>query len=236
MTDFGQILRHALTQPEGRTLLTGGVVAAGLWAAIEGAEAMLFGGAPRLDRALLRAVRGAGDAPVGPRWLEPLARDYTALGSVGVLALLVLGTAGYLWLRRRGPVAAFLLGTVGGGLVLNTLLKVGVDRPRPAPGLRESTVFSPSFPSGHAALAAVTYLTLGALLASTHSRRGPKRYLLGGALLIPGTVGVTRVYLGVHWPTDVCAGWALGAAWALCCWVGAAGLRDAPDGQERPPA
>ena len=97
----------------------------------------------------------------------------------------------------------------------STLLKMGFDRARPDLVPHGSFVSTASFPSGHAMMSAVTYLTLGALLASVHSPTRVKAYLLALALVLTLLVGLSRIYLGVHWPTDVAAGWAVGAAWAL---------------------
>ena len=116
--------------------------------------------------------------------------------------------------RPQDPCRAVLLVAVGGGVLLSTLLKIGFDRPRPDLVPHGAVVYA-SFPSGHAMLSAVVYLTLGALLARVQPRRLLKLYLLGLAILLTVAVGISRVYLGVHWPTDVVAGWAsapLGAA------------------------
>jgi undecaprenyl-diphosphatase len=110
-------------------------------------------------------------------------------------------------------------------MLLSTLLKMGFDRPRPDLVPHGALVYTASFPSGHATLSAVVYLTLGALLARVQPRLVLKLYLLGLAILLTVMVGVSRVYLGVHWPTDVLAGWAVGAAWALLCWATALWLQ-----------
>jgi undecaprenyl-diphosphatase len=111
------------------------------------------------------------------------------------------------------------LASVVGGSLLTNLLKGTFDRPRPDVVPHAVRVFTSSFPSGHAALSAVTYLSLGALLASEHSSYGIKTYFLSLALLLTIAVGLSRIYLGVHYPTDVLAGWCAGAAWAILCWL-----------------
>jgi undecaprenyl-diphosphatase len=142
-----------------------------------------------------------------------------------VLTFVTLAVAGFLILQRKAHAALFVALAVGGGMLLSTLLKMGFDRPRPDLVPHGAVVYSASFPSGHSMMAAVAYLTLGALLARVQPRRRLKLYLLGLAILLTVAVGVSRVYLGVHWPTDVLAGWALGAAWALLCWAGALWLQ-----------
>ena len=133
--------------------------------------------------------------------------------------LVTLCATAYFLLHGRYPEAGLLLVAVVGGILLTALLKLGFDRPRPDLVPHLAQVFTASFPSGHAKLSAVTYLTLGALLARIHSQVRVKAYLLLLGLLLTLLVGVSRVYLGVHWPTDVLAGWMLGGAWALLCWL-----------------
>ena len=109
--------------------------------------------------------------------------------------------------------------------MLETMLKLGFARPRPELVSHLVDVTSFSFPSGHATMATITYLTLGVLLARVQERRRMKLYLLAVAILVALIVGISRVYLGVHWPTDVLAGWCVGAAWALACWLVATWLQ-----------
>lgn len=195
--------------------------AAALWAFIELADEVLEGETHTLDTALLLALRAAGDPsdPLGPAWVEEMARDVTALGGVVVLVLLTAAALGYLLLDRKRHAALAVLVAVGGGQAVSALLKLAFDRPRPDLVPHLSHVYTASFPSGHAMMAAVTYLTLAALLAQVHESWRIRFYLLGVALLLTLLVGFSRVYLGVHWPSDVAAGWALGAAWALACWT-----------------
>lgn len=172
------------------------------------------------DRALLLALREPGnpDDPLGPHWVEQMATDITSLGSYTLLTLLVVGIAGHLLLQGRRASALLLVGTALSAVLLSTGLKELIDRPRPDVVLHLANVSSPSFPSGHAMLSATIYLTLGALLARGVPPGHLRRMYLGLAIGITLLVGISRVYLGVHWPTDVLAGWTLGALWAWGCW------------------
>jgi undecaprenyl-diphosphatase len=131
----------------------------------------------------------------------------------------MLGSTGYLLLIGKKRSALFMLAAVGTGILASLLLKTGFDRPRPALVPHGSIVYTKSFPSGHSMMAAVTYLTIGALLMRAHVRRAARGYILGAAILVTVLVGVSRVYLGVHWPTDVLAGWAAGGLWASTAWL-----------------
>ncbi len=194
-----------------------------LWVFIEVAEEVVEGEAHSVDAAILLALRTGGDLadPLGPRWLEEFARDITALGSPGVLAMLVAAVAVFLALAGRLRTSLFLLLATASGALATALLKQGFHRPRPDLVPHATYVVSASFPSAHAMVSAVVYLTLGALIARMVPQRRLKLYVIAVAALLAGLIGISRVYLGVHWPTDVLAGWAAGAAWALACWVAA---------------
>ncbi len=196
-------------------------VAAGLFAFAELAEAVVEGDTRAFDEFLLLGLRSAADPsdPLGPRWLEEMMRDFTALGGTGVLSAVTLAVVGFLSLTRKRHAAATVAVAVLGGLLLSQALKWGFARPRPDLVPHGQTVYTQSFPSGHAMLSAVVYLTLGALLARTQPRRRVKLYFLAVAGVLTVVVGVSRVYLGVHWPTDVLAGWTVGAGWAFLCWL-----------------
>lgn len=198
-------------------LLLGG----GVWVFLEVADEVLEGELRSVDEALLLAMRTSGDLsnPLGPPWLEEMARDVTALGGIAVLVLLTLATLVYFLLMGMRRNSLLVGVAVVGGSLLSTLFKAGFDRPRPTLVPYESHVYSASFPSGHSMMSAVVYLTLGVLLARIHNRFVLKAYFLGLAVLLTGAVGISRVYMGVHWPTDVLAGWAAGAVWAMCCWL-----------------
>lgn len=214
-------LLHPLARLERGFLAGLALAATALWGFIELADEVLEGGTRGIDNAVLLAFRNAADPsdPLGPRWLEEMMRDFTALGGIGVLTLFTVAAIGYLLLdgKRHAALAVFV--AVSGGQFLSTLLKLGFDRPRPDLVPHAVAVYTASFPSGHSMMSAVTYLTLGAMLARVDARRSHKIYLLGLALLLTLVVGVSRVYLGVHWPSDVVGGWAVGAAWALLCWT-----------------
>lgn len=184
------------------------------------------------ERALLLGLREPGDPadPVGPAWFEASVMDLTALGGFAVLALVTLLAVGFLLAQRQPGSALMVAIAVGGGTVLSEGLKTVFARVRPDFVAHIVETTSMSFPSGHAMLSAVTYLTLGALLAQAQEQARLRRYILGAAIAVTLLIGVTRVYLGVHWPTDVLAGWCLGASWALLCWSIAAwlGARAAP--------
>lgn len=199
------------------------VLGLGVFAFIGIADEVREGDTLRFDRWLLLALRAPGDPgdPLGPSWLEEMFRDFTALGGSGVLGLLTAVALGYLWLLDLRRVAVFLLLAIAGGLLLSLALKTGFQRPRPDLVSHAAVVYTSSFPSGHSMLSAVVYLTGGALLAVVHAARRVRVYLIGCSILVTLLVGASRVYLGVHWPSDVLAGWAAGAAWASACWLAA---------------
>lgn len=207
---------------------TGGLLAiAGVLAFVGLAGEMQEGETLGFDRALLLALRDPADLAIaiGPGWLPAVARDITGLGGTAVLSFVTFVVCCYLALSGRIASALMTLAAVGSGTLLSTLLKMVYDRPRPDLVPHAVEVTSASFPSGHAMLSAVTYLTLGALLMPVQNRRSLKIYVLAVASAITLMVGLSRVYLGVHWPTDVIGGWCVGAAWALLCWLLAERLR-----------
>lgn len=184
-------------------------------------DAVIEGGTQHVDERVLASLRKADDPsrPIGPRWLPDAAFDVTALGGAWVQGLVVFAIVGFLTLQGMRRTAVFVFAASTGGWLLNTALKEIFQRPRPdiVPHLRE--VLTLSFPSGHAMTSAAVYLTLGALLMRISERRVTKIYCMVMAGLVTGLVGVSRVYLGVHYPTDVLAGWLMGLSWAILCWL-----------------
>lgn len=225
MTTSGmrQAARTVLDRIEFPVLLVGLAIAGALWALVELAEVARDAAPHTFDTAILLAFRQPGhpDMPIGPPWLEGAVRDVTALGSTVVLALIVAAVVIHFFLIGRARTALFILCAVVSGQVLSSLLKAGVDRPRPELVSHLVDVHSLSFPSGHAMLSAITYLTLGALAARFLPGRVTRIYVLALAVLVTLMVGASRVYLGVHWPSDVLAGWCAGFAWAMLWWLAA---------------
>lgn len=213
---------------ERRTVAAIGVAAFALFAFAKLGEEMVEGDTRTFDEYLLLALRSHGDPsnPIGPRWFEEMMRDFTALGGTGVLIMVTLGVVGFFSIMKKRAMALMMFGSVATGMILSQALKWGFSRPRPdlVPALAQVSTLS--FPSGHAMLSAVTYLTLGLLCARTSIPRSAKGYLLSAAIVLALIIGISRVYLGVHWPTDVLAGWAGGAAWAIMCWLVLLWLQD----------
>ncbi len=215
------MLQRITERIEPRVLVAIILAALCIWAFVGLAEEVTEGGTHAFDTRVLLALRSPSDPadPLGPGWVEELGRDVTALGGLGVLTGLTLAVAGFLWLQGNRRSMWLMLIAVAGGQVVSMLAKHGFDRPRPELVPHGMQVYTASFPSGHSMMAAVTYLTLATLIARVQPTRALKAYVLTLAILVTVAVGVSRVYLGVHWPTDVLAGWAAGAAWALGCWL-----------------
>jgi undecaprenyl-diphosphatase len=190
------------------------------------AEEVMEGDTHKLDTAILLAFHTPGNPAdrIGPPWLEEMMRDITALGSYAFIIIVVVAALGYLLLVRKPALVTLTIASVAGGTFISNLLKAGFDRPRPDIE-HAARVFTASFPSGHATLSAVTFLTLGAILTRVNADRRVKLYFMGVAVFLTILVGISRVYLGVHYPSDVLAGWCIGSGWAMLCWAGALWLQ-----------
>lgn len=214
-------LLRILARPESRTLvlIASGSILLLLFVLLTG---QVFGGSTAsIDETLMLLMRETNDIhdPLGPGWFEELARDYTALGGIPILMAFTFFVACYLAMERRYRATVFIVATALSGLIVSTLLKEVFDRPRPDLVETGTRVYTSSFPSAHAMMSACMYLAFGALLARYETRRRKKVTVLTIAALIIMAVGLTRVYLGVHWPTDILAGWTAGTIWALLCWL-----------------
>lgn len=211
--------RELRARVELRLLIGALLIVLALWAFIALASEVSEGDTRTVDETILLAMRNPADRadPFGPLWLEEMARDYTALGGMGIVVLVSGVTCLYMALSRRWTMLWLILAVVVGSLLLNLLLKAGFDRPRPDLVPRGMVVYHASFPSGHAMTAASVYLTLGALLARIQRYRFQAVLIMGTAILVTILVGISRVYLAVHWPSDVVAGWVAGTIWASSC-------------------
>jgi undecaprenyl-diphosphatase len=215
--------RRLLAEAEFSTLAAMGLGAGALLAFLQIADEVREGETGGFDAAILLALRNPADTadPIGPWWIETMFLDITSLGSTTVLTLTTLGALGYLLVKRKHGEALLLFAAVAGGSLVGTALKHVFARPRPELVAHLSEVHTQSFPSGHAMQSAVVFLTIAALVASVHRRLRERLYLIGVAVALTLLVGVSRIYLGVHYPTDVLAGWSAGAAWAMLCWLAA---------------
>lgn len=191
------------------------------------ADELIEGEGWSIDTAILVGLRVPGhlQTPVGPRWLLQAAIDITALG--GATLMWLFGVAGLIWLlyRRLRAEAAWIAVSLIGASLIDNGLKAWIARPRPALVPHLAQVTDPSFPSGHAMVSAALYLTLALMLAESARGWAPRAALVGFASLIVLLIGCSRVYLGVHWPSDVLAGWSFGTAWALAVFAANRWLR-----------
>lgn len=205
-------VNRSTVQPMAAMLLVSALLVAGHLV-----EELREGDTMASDTAILLAFRTPGHlaTPIGPPSLLQSAIDISALGGFTVIWLLTLTVAGFLVLTRRWRQTIILLAAIGGASLLSSLIKVSFHRARPAVVPHLAEVTSASFPSGHAMISAAAYLTIGAMLARTQTSRAARWYLMTLAVILILLIGTTRVYLGVHWPSDVAAGWCFGAAWAL---------------------
>ncbi len=197
------------------------LVVAGVGFFINLTSEMLEGETSGVDKAILLALRTPGHlaTPIGPHWLLQSMIDLSALGGPTVVWLFSAVALGFLLLIRHWAAAGIFTLAIGGASLLNLVVKFGVSRARPEVVPHLTEVANASFPSGHAMISAAVYMTVGALLAQTQKSMLAKTYLLTVFITLALLIGVSRLYLGVHWPSDVLAGWLLGGAWALVFWI-----------------
>lgn len=204
-----------------------GIVALGAYIFLELADEVGENEIAGVDQALLLLFRNPADVsdPLGPPWLEETVTEITSLGGYPILVALIAAVAGYLIVVRKYGPALFVVLSTGLGTLVSQLLKMAYERPRPDLVDHLVPIHTASFPSGHATMSTVVYLTLAALIARLVEETSVRVYVLGVAVLLSIAVGLSRIYLGVHWPSDVAAGWALGAAWASLAWLVVSALR-----------
>lgn len=222
-----QRFKHHLTRiasaTERRVWLTALVAAVVAYGLFELTGEVLEGETRAFDEGVLLMLRNPTDPglPVGPTWLTKMMVDITALGGVTVLTLLVTLVVVYLALRRKFRTAAFVTVSILGGWALSSAMKIGIARPRPEVVQHLVEVTDMSFPSGHAMLSAITYLTLGAMLSRIEEQPSLRYFFPLVAVVLTLIIGLSRIYLGVHYPTDVLGGWAAGTVWACASWFAA---------------
>ena len=202
-------------------ILTCLVCVAGLWMFIEISDEITEAETQSIDTYLLTSLREPVDLekPIGPQWGKEVARDVTALGSKFVLSLVVLVVAGFLFLKKRYGQAWLIVISSLAGVLLTVGLKMLFVRERPDVVPHFVMATTHSYPSGHTMMSSVIYLSLSTMIAHLQDHKRLKVYCILIALVIAFLVGFSRVYLGVHYPTDVLAGWSIGLAWAAFCWI-----------------
>lgn len=197
------------------------IMAGSLWIFAEVSDEVSDRETHHIDQAILLSMREPGDPsnPIGSVKMQEMGRDLTALGGFTILTGLTVSSICLTLFLGKPRLATIIAIGITSGMFLTSLLKRSYDRPRPDLVPHGVVVTNASFPSGHAMMAAIVYLTLGVLLARTQPKLSVRIYLISLSVIITLLVGISRVYLGVHWPTDVLAGWTLGAAWALLFWL-----------------
>ncbi|MFN0264419.1 phosphatase PAP2 family protein [Tepidamorphus sp. 3E244] len=183
------------------------------------------------DHGIILALRSAPDDPLGPPWFEAALVDVTSLGSFTVIGLVCTALLLVLITERHGEAALFLIGSLASGTLVAQAAKWIFERPRPDVVEHLSQTFTSSFPSAHATVGMLSYLVMAAVAVRFIPRAKLRRLVIGCAIAAGVLIGSSRVYLGVHWPSDVVAGWALGAAWASLCWLAAHYLSSRRRGQ-----
>ena len=202
------------------TLLLAMLLAAvGLWGFGLLAEEVMEGDTRKFDERLLIALRQPDNrsVPIGPHWTLQVARDVTAFGSAVGIGIITAVVTGYFLLQRRYGLFVFVLASVGTGTALSLVLKDLFHRPRPEVVPHLTDISSASFPSGHSMMSSIAYLTLATLLSRSVPDWRTKFYFFAVAFVLIGMIGFSRLYLGVHFPTDVLAGWCIGCTWAVIC-------------------
>lgn len=209
-----------LLKKEFLILIGGLILLLFVWGGIELRDLFMVDRAQQFDKWLLLALRDADNPQYlfGPHWVDEAVRDVTALGGPAVLTFMILAVTIYLLLQKKYKSTILVLVVTVGGLVISLLLKDFFlrDRPDIVPALMVET--SPSFPSGHSMLSAIVYLTLGSLLTRLEANPRIRMYIIFIAILTAVSIGLTRIMLGVHFPTDVLVGWIVGFFWATLCW------------------
>ncbi len=195
------------------------IIALGVMTFVEVADDMTEADGQMFDQTVLHWLQPVAGEPRGPWWLQEAAIDLTSLGGISVLTLFAVIAFAFLLIQRKRLSALLLVVGLIGGVALSEGLKALFERERPPVAYQAVETLNASFPSGHALLSTVFYLTLGVMLTRAFPSKQLKAFVLGAAILIALLIGLTRVYLGAHWASDVIAGWCAGAAWAMALWL-----------------
>ena len=204
---------HTIVGAVGIFLVAGLIVGiAGTAAFVALASEVREGETQGFDEAVIRWI-GAHHSPL----LDRAMLEVTALGTGVTVLMIVVIAALFLTLNQHKYSAILLLVATTGGLVLNGVLKLGFERPRPSIFVPVVDTVSSSFPSGHAMSSAIVYGTVAYLAARLHRRRWARWLVMMFALIVIVLISFSRMYLGVHYPSDVLAGVIIGLAWAGFC-------------------
>ena len=220
-SDLVPFLRRAITVARAEFAALGAlaIVTLGTVTFVEIADDMTEADGEAFDQMVLRWMQPVAGQPRGPWWLHEAAADITSLGGIAVLTLFAVVALGMLLILRKWLSALLLLIGLAGGVALSEGLKALFQRERPPAAFQAVETLNASFPSGHALLSTVFYLTVAVMMTRAFPRRRLKAYVLGVGMVFALMVGLTRVYLGAHWASDVMAGWCVGAAWAMALWL-----------------
>jgi undecaprenyl-diphosphatase len=220
-SDLAPFLRRAATVARAEFAALGAfaIITFGVLSFVEIADDMRESDGQAFDHAVLHWMQPVAGSPRGPWWLHEAATDITSLGGIAVLGLFALVAIGFMLILRKWLSALLLVVGLAGGVVLSEGLKAVFERERPPSAFQAVETLNASFPSGHALLSTVFYLSVAVMMARAFPRRRLKVYVLGVGMIFALMIGLTRVYLGAHWASDVMAGWCVGAAWAMALWL-----------------
>ena len=220
-SDLVPFLRRALTVARAEFAALGAlaIITLGIVTFVEIADDMTEADGQAFDQMVLHWMQPVAGQPRGPWWLHEATADITSLGGIAVLGLFAIVAIGILFILRKRLSAFLLVLGLAGGVALSEGLKALFERQRPPAAYQAVETLNASFPSGHALLSTVFYLTVAVMMTRAFPRQRLKAYVLGVGMVFALLVGVTRVYLGAHWASDVMAGWCVGAAWAMALWL-----------------
>lgn len=220
-SDLVPFLRRAITLARAEFAALGAlaIVTLGIMTFVEIADDMTEADGQAFDQMVLHWMQPIAGQPRGSRWLHEAAADLTSLGGISVLTLFAVVALGFLLILRKRLSALLLVVGLVGGVGLSEGLKALFERARPPAVYQAVETLNASFPSGHALLSTVFYLTVAVMMTRAFPKRRLKAYVLGVGMVFALLVGLTRIYLGAHWTTDVLAGWSIGAAWAMALWL-----------------